>query len=265
MKLLIYSDLHLEFGAPFSVPDDAGAEVLILAGDIITFENYRLLDGLLQGWRKPVIFIAGNHEYYAQTPMIEREQAFAEWLDSNHPHVCFLRNESVSINGVHFFGGTMWTHFNAGDSLAMEIAQYRMSDFTMIKKEQGLSLSPRDTIELHKAYAAKLESWFAQELDGARVVISHHAPVTNPQTQYADSPLAPAFISLDMCDVIERYQPELWIYGHTHECDDQMMGQTRIVSNQRGYPNRRGGFECEGFDPFGLRLDIEPNTNRSAR
>ena len=257
MKLLIYSDLHLEFGAPFSVPEDTNAEVLILAGDIITFENYGLLDGLIQGWNKPVLFIAGNHEYYTQTPMSDEEQGFAEWLANKYPHVHFLRNESISINGVHFFGGTMWTHFNAGDPQAMELAQQRMTDFKLIYNERGSSLSPKDTIELHAIYVASLTSWFERKPNGPCVVISHHAPMVNPHTQYRGSPLTPAFNSLDMIDVIEKYQPDLWIYGHTHECHDQMIGQTRIVSNQRGYPNREGGFECAGFDPDGLGLVIE--------
>jgi hypothetical protein len=60
-----------------------------------------------------------------------------------------------------------------------------------------------------------------------------------------------------MIDVIEKYQPNLWVYGHTHECDDQMLALTRIISNQRGYPNFRMGFECEGFDPGGVLIEIQ--------
>lgn len=33
MKILTYSDLHLEFG-PFSVPPEVRADVVVLAGDI---------------------------------------------------------------------------------------------------------------------------------------------------------------------------------------------------------------------------------------
>ncbi len=257
MKLLIYSDLHLEFGAYFVPPENAGADVLILAGDVITFQDYDPLDVLLKSWNKPVIFITGNHEYYTQTPMMDEEEAFATWLGINHPHVHFLRNESVSIDGIHFFGGTMWTHFKGGDLQAIETAHYQMSDFKLIKKEQGLPLLPSDTIKLHESYVVKLKKWFEQDLDGSRIVISHHAPVVNPRTQYLNSPLMPAFNSLDMQDVIERYQPDLWIYGHTHECDDQTIGKTRIVSNQLGYPNRRGGFECPAFDPKGLKIVVK--------
>ena len=47
-----------------------------------------------------------------------------------------------------------------------------------------------------------------------------------------------AFNSLDMTDIIKKHQPDLWVYGHTHECDDQTIGKTRIISNQLGYPDK---------------------------
>jgi len=37
----------------------------------------------------------------------------------------------------------------------------------------------------------------------------------------------------------------MWIYGHTHYNVDQYIGNTRIITNQRGY-----SFEnLQGFDP----------------
>lgn len=256
MKLLIYSDLHLEFGSGFCLPEKTEADILILAGDIITFDNYKPLGRFLQDWNKPVLFVAGNHEYYTQTPMDEEDSTFSEWLKSNHPNVHFLRDESISIDGVYFFGGTMWTHFNGGDLKAMDAAHCQMNDFRLIKKSDGSSLLPSDTLGLHDHYVEKLLAWFERGLTGPRVVISHHAPVINPKTQYMGSPLMPAFNSLDMQDIIEKYQPDLWIYGHTHECDDQAIGKTLIVSNQLGYPNRHGGFECARFDEDGKEVEV---------
>ncbi len=68
-----------------------------------------------------------------------------------------------------------------------------------------------------------------QTLSGPRVVISHNAPVINPKFKYKGGALTPAFNSLDMVEIIETYQPGLCVYGHTHECDDQTIGQTRII------------------------------------
>ena len=90
----------------------------------------------------------------------------------------------------------------------------------------------------------------------ARVVISHHAPAVNPNTKYGNSELMPAFNSLDMLLIIEKYQPNIWVYGHTHECDDQTIGNTRIISNQRGYPRHFDACECEGFDESGVMIKI---------
>jgi Icc-related predicted phosphoesterase len=88
------------------------------------------------------------------------------------------------------------------------------------------------------------------------VVISHHAPVINSYTQFTGSTLTPAFNSLDMLNIIKKFQPALWVYGHTQECDDQMIGSTRIISNQLGYPDPLGGFECAGFDEKDKLIEV---------
>jgi hypothetical protein len=56
-------------------------------------------------------------------------------------------------------------------------------------------------------------------------------------------------------EIIETHQPALWVYGHTHECDDQTIGRTRIISNQLGYPSL-GGVECKDFDDAGLPVEV---------
>ena len=112
------------------------------------------------------------------------------------------------------------------------------------------------TIAFHKNFVENLLKWFEKDLSGTRIVITHHAPVMNPDTRYGDSKLTPAFNSLDMGKIIRQYQPRLWVYGHTHECDNQMVGKTQIISNQRGYPNRYGEVECKGFDEAGLMVEV---------
>ena len=98
-------------------------------------------------------------------------------------------------------------------------------------------------------------NWFGKNLNGPRVAISHNAPVINPNSKYRGGPLTPAFNSLDMVGIIETHQPVLWVYGHTHECDDQTIGQTRIISNQPVYPGL-GGVECKDFDEAGLPVEV---------
>lgn len=256
MRIISYSDLHLEFQSGWAIPTNIHADLMILAGDIITFKDYSPLAKFLVNWNKPVLYIAGNHEYYTRTPWNKEENAFKQWLAANHPNVTLLCDEAISICGVHFFGGTMWTDFNGGDMQAMKIAGYQLNDFRMIKNPDFLPFKPSDTLELHERFVKKLLQWFETDLLGPRVVISHHVPVIKPYTKFSNSPLTPAFNSLDMLDVIKKYQPALWVYGHTHECDDHQIGKTRIISNQLGYPNREGGFECADFDEYGKLVEV---------
>ena len=229
---------------------------MILAGDIVTLRDYEPLDKILRKWKNPVLYVTGNHEYYTRLPMNEEDNRFKAWLEDRHPHVKLLLDEEVSIGGVNFFGGTMRTDFNGGDLRAMETAQDQMNDFRLICNPDRTPFSPADAVALHENFASKLLYWLGKDLSGPRVVISHYAPVINPNSKYMGGPLTPAFNSLNMVEIIRTHQPALWVYGHTHECDDQTSGRTRIISNQLGYPGNLAGFECMDFDEAGLPVEI---------
>lgn len=261
MKILTFSDFHLEFRPGWTLPPEADGDVLLLAGDIVTMDRLDPLEALLQNWRKPVLYVPGNHEYYTARPMEEEEARLRGWLAARLPHVTLLLDEATTLDGVHFFGGTMWTDFAGGDRKAMSIAAAGMNDFRQICFD-GRRFQPQDSILLHQRFVSRLQAWFESCPKGPRVVMTHHAPVVHPLTWYAASPLVPAFHSLDMLAWIEAHQPDLWVYGHTHECDDQWVGRTRILSNQLGYPLHGGGSECAGFDPSGCAW--EPRLSSAA-
>ena len=142
MRILTFSDLHLEFGEDLRLPPEDEGDLLILAGDIITFSDFAPLDRLLQGWNKPVLYVAGNHEYYTRRPMDEEDKKFRAWLTALHPQVKLLLDEEISIDGLHFFGGTMWTDFDGGNPTAMEFARREMNDFRLIQNAGGRIFAP---------------------------------------------------------------------------------------------------------------------------
>jgi predicted phosphodiesterase len=100
MRILTYSDLHLEFGSGWSLPPEADGDLMILAGDIITLRDYEPLGQMLQRWKKPALLITGNHEYYTRRPMNSEETNFKVWLESrtlpptNPRSAGFLQGES---------------------------------------------------------------------------------------------------------------------------------------------------------------------------
>ena len=87
MRIITYSDLHLEFGSGWMLPPAVNGDVMILAGDIVTLRDYEPLDQILQKWKKPVLYVTGNHEYYTRRPMNEEDKRFRAWLEAKHPHV----------------------------------------------------------------------------------------------------------------------------------------------------------------------------------
>jgi hypothetical protein len=213
MRIITYSDLHLEFGSGWMLPPAVNGDVMILAGDIVTLSDYEPLDQILRKWKKPVLYVTGNHEYYTRRPMNEEECRFKAWLEDRHQHVKLLLDEEVSIGGVNFFGGTMWTDFNGGDLRVMETARSQMNDYRLIYNPDETPFTPAGSIALHKNFASKLLNWFGKNLSGPRVVISHNAPVINPNSKYEGGPLTPAFNSLNMVEIIETHQPALAEYG----------------------------------------------------
>ncbi len=236
MKILIYSDLHLEFNNPFKPPENSDADLMILAGDIITFKDSKeSLKKFLCNWYKPVLYIAGNHEYYGRIQMRDLKNHFKQFISENNFNIKWLQDESFSLDNIEFFGGTMWTDFNNSNPHSMMSAHRGMNDFREIFLTKEQRLFPDATVEMHEIFKTNLIDWLEKNKDKKRVVISHHAPVINPNSSHHGSKLQAAYNSLDMIPIIEKYQPELWIYGHTHESDDQMIGKTRIVSNPFGY------------------------------
>jgi len=256
MKIISYSDLHLEFGHDWRMPADIDADILILAGDIICFCDFTPLVPFLRHWRKPVLFVAGNHEYY-HAEIGAHSAAFTEWLKTYLPQTHFLNNEAVTINGVHFFGGTMWTDFASGSERPMQYAEQHMIDFKLIREREA-QFTPECSVKLHDKFKADLEQWFDSVSEGPCVVVTHHAPVADPKTKHAGSPLQPAFVCTDLYPLIEKFHPDVWIYGHTHECGAHTVGKTRLISNQLGYLRTRGGYGCrDWFDPYGCLVNLE--------
>ena len=138
MKIAVCSDLHLEFG-DLELENTAGADVLILGGDIFIAselrdfmyddsdlvsvtatararaERYVNFVGRCAARFPHVILIMGNHEHYHgdfATSAKHIREAF-----NNLSNVYVLDKESRIINGMLFYGGTLWTDMNSEDSL----------------------------------------------------------------------------------------------------------------------------------------------------
>ncbi|MWD29655.1 hypothetical protein E0K89_019415 [Aquicoccus sp. SCR17] len=99
-------------------------------------------------------------------------------------------------------------------------------------------LTPRDTRQAHLRHRRWLEERLAQPFDGRTIVITHHAP--HPACLPEGHPLPDAYAS-DLTDLIERYRPDSWLYGHVHAAADFEVAGCRLMNVSIGYPRELGG------------------------
>ncbi|MDP9967519.1 putative phosphodiesterase [Variovorax paradoxus] len=273
MKLLILSDLHAEF-EPFEVPKGLDYDVVILAGDIVAPGRVaaRWLRHPARFRDKPIVQIAGNHEYYESV----LDQELAEMHREAQAHgIHFLDGDEVVIAGVRSLGCTLWTDFAlridsahgpyAHVPRSMGTARRQMLDYRVIRtevsgqeaaetKEPHRRLTPEDTLAIHQAQRQWLATQLAQPFGGPTVVVTHHAPHRQSLSgRYADDWCSGAFVG-ELPDEFFRV-PVLWVHGHTHTSFDYRVGHCRVVCNPRGYMNRHGEFENQDFDP-GWAVDL---------
>ena len=248
MRLRVLSDLHLEFGD--SDLPDADADVVVLAGDIhMGRAGRKWIRQQFAG--KPVIYVLGNHEFYRHA-IPELTEILKRDTDGSHIHV--LENSAVELGGVTFLGCTLWTDFRLARDreYAMRSAEDIMSDYQVIQASaEHRPLRPEDTARLHLESVGWLRRELAKQDPARTIVVTHHAPSARSIPPYhAGSPLNAAFAS-NLDAFVEASRVPLWIHGHTHHNVDYIIGSTRVLSNQRGYPDQL----APGFDP-GLVVEL---------
>ncbi|MEW5848303.1 MAG: metallophosphoesterase [Myxococcota bacterium] len=242
MKLHILSDIHLEFG-PFE-PPDVGADVVILAGDIAP--KLQGVRWALATFKVPVIYVAGNHEYYGGAIPHLTEKLRAACAGTQ---VHFLERETLVIDGVRFVGAALWTDFLLRGQDAAEVAMGEaravMNDYKKIRVSPRFSrLTPNSTVMFHHQARAFIRNTLTTPHQGPTVVVTHHAPSARSLSSGQPSLTDCAYAS-DLESLILETQPDLWVHGHVHARSDYAIGRTRVVCNPRGYTDE----PCATFDP----------------
>lgn len=256
MRCHYLSDLHLEsqdFG--MALPE---GDVLTIAGDLcharcldpaIT-DRYsvaqrgrvmRLIDEAVRKFAH-VILIAGNHEHYDGV-----FEDTASLMRRHLPGVTVLDNEAIQVEGVRFFGATLWTDFSRQSEAEITALRKGMGEYFFVKTWTGApdqplaKLRPADTHRAHEAAWARLREAVSAEPHRRTVVITHHAPSRlglNPR--FAGSPLDPAYAnSLDE-EIAAFENVPIWVHGHSHIAKTYRIGNIVVRSNALGFAAKSG-------------------------
>ncbi len=125
MKLQLLSDLHLETNPAFVATPAAGADLLILAGDIGSYQQQRDGNTMTEpdwglqrfsplpqyaGWPVPVVFVPGNHEYDGLN-VDEAHRGLRATCD--RLGIRWLEREIWAFSDVRLIGTTLWADYDA--------------------------------------------------------------------------------------------------------------------------------------------------------
>jgi hypothetical protein len=223
-----------------------GADVIVCTGDMSEGDSF------LRWAREflaptPVVYVLGNHEYYGHDMgMLLRDMKHAS-MGPSYEHVNLLEMESVVIGGVRFLGCTLWTDYAIygldKQPHCMWTAARYLADHEEISRSLGGRFLPHHALGIHEKSMEWLERELSVPHDGPTVVCTHHAPAHGSVAMhFVGDDLTPAFVS-GLEKFIERHGPALWLHGHTHHSVDYRIGDTRVFSNQWGYPNE-GNHRC---------------------
>ncbi len=271
--------MHLESNPHFQARPLVGADVLVLAGDIGSYQPGSLLSelgvpdfGLARfsprpvheggaAWPTPVIFVPGNHEYDGldfDEASQRMRQACERW------GLIWLEQQSVILQGVRFAGCTLWSDFDAlGDDPDPQGAQaqagalaallkarekaFRAANFYLRKHHALRGGQPMLAAELREL-ALQSQDWLRQTLKaphaGPTVVVTHFAPsLLSADPRYGLAPGTAGF-----CNALDDLLPaaRLWLHGHLHCPQDYWSQACRVVANPLGYA-RKG--EQKGYQP----------------
>jgi predicted phosphohydrolase len=248
MKIQYCSDLHLEFPENRKFlsknPLHPLGEILVLAGDIVTFHDFEKACGFFDfvcDHYSTVYWVPGNHEYYG-SDISDRPGTFCEKVRNN---LYLVNNQSIVHEGVRFAFSTLWGRISPVREWDL---QRSISDFSAIRY-QGRKFTAQDFSFLHDQALNFLGNVLRSGGEEPIVVITHHVPtLMNYPVEYRNSPLTEAF-AVELFDLIEDAGAACWMYGHHHVNTPAFkIGGTMMLTNQLGYVHhyehgsfRRGG------------------------
>jgi predicted phosphodiesterase len=263
MRIQLFSDLHLERYPDFSPRILEDTDVVVLAGDIGSYQSSSRLQGedfglarfspLRDGApRARVLYIPGNHEFDA----LEYDEAYArlratcaalgiEWLD----------RETIVIDRVRFVGTTLWADFDALASRETELARqlkqrekaFRAANY-YLSKNTTLKDGTPVLAEAQRGMSLDCQAWLKDALaipfDGVTVAVTHFAPsLLSADPRYGLTPGTAGF-----CNAMDAMFPlaDVWMHGHLHCANDYVVEGSeegrpwscRVVANPLGYVSK---------------------------
>jgi hypothetical protein len=258
MNIQLVSDLHLCWG-DLVLP---GGDLLIMAGDVFEASDWTKVPAVSKVYDRfcdqeltkyhTVLYVFGNHEHYG-SEYSKTRTTIQGHMPSN---VVILENEHMDLDGVRFWGATLWTDMNRSNPVTMNLAQGAMNDYHHIKHTHRVVQStghsywtsrfqPQDTVNSHKTSLQSLKSSLQTNIP--HFVVTHHAPSQGSvHPRYVGDPINHCYYSNLEEFILDHPQIKHWVHGHTHHPFHYNVGSTQVHCHPRGYY----GVDTDEYQPL---------------
>lgn len=273
MKIQLLSDLHLEVHPHWVATPAPGADLLLLAGDVGSYQIGSLLPdddfGLARfspnhGWPTPVLFVPGNHEYDA----LDFDQAHARLRETcRRLGIGWLEREVFTYRGLHgrpirFVGTTLWSDFDAlgppvvavdrpsagplTQQLRARDKAFRAANYYLKKTgttRHGVPMLAESVREQGLLCQDWLTKALLEPFDGTTVVLTHFAPsLMSADPRYGVAPGTAGF-----CNALDHLlaRAQFWFHGHLHAPSNYVKNGCHVIANPLGYARKN---EQTAFD-----------------
>lgn len=263
MRIQLLSDLHLELYPDFVPVAAKDVDILVLAGDIGSYQEGSLLSGDDFGlsrfsplqtnspWPR-VLYLPGNHEFDS----LDFDRTYTHLRQTcDRLGIEWLEQEVITIGSVRFIGSTLWSDFESlardepnmtRQMQALEKA-YRAANFYLQKHtalRDGIPMLAPEIRELSLACQSWLQQALTTPFDGTTIAVTHFAPtLKSADPRYGLTPGTAGF-----CNAMDDLLPlaNLWLHGHLHCANDYVVkglrdGQPwscRVAANPLGYADK---------------------------
>jgi hypothetical protein len=260
MRIQLFSDLHLERDPHFRPHIAVDTDVVVLAGDIGSYQPGSRLGSEDFGLERfsplrpdspcaNVLFVPGNHEFDS----LEFDDTYSRLRATcDRLGITWLDREIVTIGHVRFVGTTLWSDFDALAGLDTDLTKqlrlrakaFRAANY-YLKKNTTLKCGEPVLAEGLRAMSLECRAWLRAALavpfDGPTVAVTHFAP----SLQSADPRYGLTASTAGFCNALDACFPlvDVWMHGHLHCANDYLVHGSennrpwscRVVANPLGY------------------------------
>jgi Icc-related predicted phosphoesterase len=219
------------------------SENLIIAGDIGHFvEQNFIVFKILKTFYKNIIWCHGNHDLYlVNVPELVKYHgnSFQKLntmvqLANTIPGVHYLGGNVVTIDGVNIGGSCLWYDYSYG------VRQFHLYKkyFDMLWKNWSDCVFIRNgdkEFDNIKYFQEQQEACL--NIDAKiDIFVSHMIPLNELISRKWAFEHTTSFYVFNGKKLINKFNPKIWLYGHTHDHGEMQRNDTKFINRSFGYP-----------------------------